>query len=213
MKKQKGKSQKAAGGKKKEDGKDPSSEAASAVLKSTEQEDESEVKPTSGTDGAEDEQASIESEQKENTGEEKPPEDEPRDSTKPPHNRQPSLSLQSKLRSSSFRRTSISQGPLSPNGTKSPEIPVLTPDGDSVNSIYRKQAARLDELEKENRRLAKDLQESEKRWRHTEEELEELREGSGEVAELKSRAQKADAQVEEYQKLVCAFSASLVISS
>ena len=106
------------------------------------------------------------------------------------------------MRPSSFRRTSVSQGPLSPNGTKSPELPLLSPDGDSVNSIYRKQAARLDELEKENRRLAKDAQEAEKRRRHTEEELEELREASAEVAELKSRAQKAEAQIEELNKLV-----------
>ena len=106
------------------------------------------------------------------------------------------------MRSSSFRRTSVSQGPLSPNGTKSPELPLLSPDSDSVNSIYRKQAARLDELEKENRRLAKDAQEAEKRRRHTEEELEELREASAEVAELKSRAQKAEAQIEELNKLV-----------
>ena len=71
-----------------------------------------------------------------------------------------------------------------------------------MNSIYRKQTARLDELEKENRRLAKESQEAEKRWRHAEEELEELREGSGEVAELKSTAQKAEAQIEDYNKLV-----------
>lgn len=100
----------------------------------------------------------------------------------------------------------MSQAPLSPNanGTKSPEIPAMSSDGDSVNSIYRKQAARLDELEKENRRLAKEAQESENRWKQTEEELEELREASGEVAELKSKAQRMDVQVEELNKLVCA---------
>ena len=210
MKKQKGKSQKAPGGKKKEEANDPSSEPTSAAPGTAGQEHTSEEKPKSGTDGAEDERVSIQSGEGGIAGEERPPEDEPGNSTKPPHNRQPSLSLQSKLRSSSFRRTSISQGPLSPNGTKSPELPVLSPDGDSVNSIYRKQAARLDELEKENRRLAKDLQDAEKRWRHAEEELEDLREGSGEVAELKSRAQKADSQMEEYQKLVRAFFTSLV---
>lgn len=121
---------------------------------------------------------------------------------KPLHNRQPSLSLQSKIRSSSFRRTSVSQGPLSPNGTKSPDIEVSTPDDDSITSIYRKQAARLDELEKENRRLAKESQEADRRWRQTEEELEELREASKDVAELKTRAQKAEAQMEEYNKVV-----------
>ena len=142
------------------------------------------------------------SEQKEEDEEDKQAGDEGEAFAKPLHNRQPSLSLQSKLRSSSFRRGSVSQTPLSPNGTKSPELPVLTPDSESVNSIYRKQTARLDELEKENRRLAKESQEAEKRWRHAEEELEELREGSGEVAELKSTAQKAEAQIEDFNKLV-----------
>ena len=79
---------------------------------------------------------------------------------------------------------------------------MLSPDGDSVTEIYRKQAARLDELERENRRLVKDLSEAEGRWRSTEEELEELREASGEVAELKARAEKVDAKNEEIDKLV-----------
>ena len=120
------------------------------------------------------------------------------------HNRQPSLSLQSKMRSSSFRRQSLSQGPLSPgaNGSKSPDLSALTPDVDSVNSIYRKQAARLDELEKENRRLAKEAQDNEKRWRKTEDELEELRDASGDVAQLKARAERADAEAEEFNKVV-----------
>lgn len=93
----------------------------------------------------------------------------------------------------------------SANGTRSPDLPTLTPDGDTVNSIYRKQAARVDELERENRRLAKEAQENEKRWRKTEEELEELREASGDVAQLKARAEKADAQIEEFNKVVRLF--------
>ena len=124
---------------------------------------------------------------------------------KPLHKRQPSLSVQSKMRSSSFRRASLSQGPLSPgaNGTNSPDLSLLSPDSDSVNSIYRKQAARVDELEKENRRLAKEAQEAEKKLEKTEEDLEELRETSGEIAELKSKAQKLDAQTDELNKAVC----------
>lgn len=124
--------------------------------------------------------------------------------SKQTHNRQPSLSLQSQLRSSSFRRTSVSQAPTSPslNGGRSPNLPVLSPEGDSLNEIYRKQASRLEELERENRRLAKDARENEARWKKTEEELEELRESSGEVAELKLRAGKVDAKSEEIEKLV-----------
>ncbi|KAL9122625.1 MAG: hypothetical protein Q9187_000816 [Circinaria calcarea] len=123
--------------------------------------------------------------------------------TKPSHNRQPSLSLQSKMRSSSFRRTSVSQGPLSPttNGSKPPNLPALSPEGDAVTEIYRKQASRLDELEKENKRLAKEAESVEARWRRTEEELEELRESSSQVAELRSRASVADAKGEEVVKL------------
>ena len=71
-----------------------------------------------------------------------------------------------------------------------------------MTEIYRKQAARLEELEKENKRLAKEARDSEGRWRKTEEELEELREASGQVAELKSRAATADAKAEEVNKLV-----------
>lgn len=187
MKKAKGRGQKA-GDSKKEESSQTKEETPTPI--GAEQEDETAEPPPAS------------SEDKDEAPAEKQSSNEPETLAKQDHKRQPSLSVQSKLRSSSFRRSSVSQVSLSPNGTKSPELPVLSPDSDSVNSIYRKQAARLDELEKENRRLAKDAQEAEKRWRHTEEELEELREASGEVAELKSRAQKADAQIEEFNKLV-----------
>ena len=129
---------------------------------------------------------------------------DPETPSKPPHNRQPSLSLQSKIRSSSFRRTSIPQTPLSPttNGNKPLGLPALSPDGDAVTEIYRKQAFRLDELEKENKKLLREVETAESRWRKTEEELEELRENSGQVAHLKSRAEKADATAEEVNRLV-----------
>ena len=131
------------------------------------------------------------------------------------HNRQPSLSLQSRLRSSSFRRGSVSQAPLPSalSGSKSPTLPVLGPDTESVNEIYRKQTSRLDELEKENRRLGKETQDFEARWKKAEKELEELRESSSEVAELKSRVTKADAKSEEADKLVQPSSLSLKIGS
>ncbi|MCJ1418479.1 hypothetical protein MMC32_004827 [Xylographa parallela] len=128
---------------------------------------------------------------------------DPEASSKPPHHRQPSLSLQSKMRSSSFRQTSTPQTPLSPttNGSKQLGLPALSPDGDAVTEIYRKQAFRLDELEKENKKLLKDVETVESRWRKTEEELEELRETNGQVATLKSRAEKADAKAEEVNRL------------
>ena len=125
-------------------------------------------------------------------------------SSKPPHTRQPSLSLQSRLRSSSFRHGSISQAPLSPttNGGKPLTLPALSPEGDAVTEIYRKQAFRIDELERENKRLAKESKEAEARWRKAEEELEELRESNSEIMELRSRAAISDARSEEINKLV-----------
>ncbi|KIW87274.1 uncharacterized protein Z519_12177 [Cladophialophora bantiana CBS 173.52] len=72
--------------------------------------------------------------------------------------RQPSISLQSKMRSTSFRDS----GPLSPA--------LLT-----GNSLLK-----IEELERENRRLAKEAEAHERRWRKVEEELEDLREENAE---------------------------------
>jgi hypothetical protein len=87
------------------------------------------------------------------------------------HKRAPSLSQQSKMRSSSFRQSS--------GGLPSPGYGFLT-DGDTAPEIHRKQAIKIDELEKENKRLAKEASDGEKRWKKAEEELEELREVEGE---------------------------------
>ncbi len=120
------------------------------------------------------------------------------------HNRQSSISLQSQMRSSTFRRTSVSQAPLSPppNEIKSPILPVLSPEGESINEIYRKQTLRLDELEKENKRLAKEARDIRLRWEKAEEELEDLRESSSDLAKLRERAAKVDAQADEIDRLV-----------
>ncbi|VUC23719.1 unnamed protein product [Clonostachys rosea] len=77
----------------------------------------------------------------------------------------PSLAQQSKLRSTSFR----AGGP----GIASP------PDGDTAPDIYRKQIARIEELEEENRFLEKESADHEKRWKKAEEELADLREAEG----------------------------------
>jgi hypothetical protein len=69
--------------------------------------------------------------------------------SRPTHGRGPSVSLQSKMRSESFRKSS---GPLSPS-IKSPTLPSIGSDGDSLQEIYRKQAQRLEELEKHNKSL------------------------------------------------------------
>ena len=203
MKKQKGKAQKSGGVKKKDESPEVKEEPDSQDT--TEQGTGTAEQAKSSTDGGNNASSMALPNTKDEATLDKSTDEKPETST--PNsalNRQPSLSIQSRMRSSSFRRQSLSQGPLSPpaNGSKSPDLPTLTADGDSINSIYRKQAARLDELERENRRLIKEVQENETRWRKTEDQLEELREASGDVAQLKARAEKADAQIEEFNKVV-----------
>ncbi|KAJ9605424.1 hypothetical protein H2200_010081 [Cladophialophora chaetospira] len=82
--------------------------------------------------------------------------------------RQPSVSLQSKIRSTSFR----DNGPLSPAAL-------------SGNPL-----SRIEELERENRKLSREAEEHENRWRRVEEELEEVRE------ENASKSAKSDADSE-----------------
>lgn len=79
----------------------------------------------------------------------------------------PSLAQQSKMRSTSFRTGTA--GPPSPGPSG--------PDGDTAPEIYRKQVSRIEELEKENKKLLKDSTEAEKRWQKAEDELAVLREG------------------------------------
>lgn len=111
------------------------------------------------------------------------------------HNRSPSLSQQSRMRSSSFRQSS--------GGLPSPSFP---PAGDTAPEIYRKQAMKIEELERENKRLAKEASEGEKRWKKAEEELEDLREA--EVASPKGKDGPA-ASSGEIEKLVCYIEISL----
>ncbi|KAF5854872.1 hypothetical protein ETB97_010946 [Aspergillus alliaceus] len=120
------------------------------------------------------------------------------------HGRQPSLSIQSKMRSSSFRKGSVSQGSASPSPSamlKSPALPPLTADGESVHEVYRKQAGRIEEVERENRRLEKELEEVMGRWKKTEEQLEDMREASVDVVELRGKLEKAEVVVGEVEGL------------
>lgn len=57
----------------------------------------------------------------------------------------------------------------------------FSPEGDTAPDIYRKNVARIEELEKENRRLAKESSDSEKRWQKAEGELADLREADGDT--------------------------------
>lgn len=107
--------------------------------------------------------------------------------------RQTSLSLQSKMRSSSFRQSS--GGPLSPSYGFSPE-------GDTAPDIYRKQASRIEELERENKRLAKEASDGERRWKKAEEELEDIREADDESTGKGTKPFSSPASSGELEKLV-----------
>ncbi|KAH6696955.1 M protein repeat protein, partial [Plectosphaerella plurivora] len=118
-----------------------------------------------------------------------------------------SLAQQSKLRSASFRQGSISlgAGPMSP-GPFSP-----TGEGETATDIYKKHVARIEELEKENKRLAKESADAEKRWQKAEEEMADLREDDGqdkkgasasEVEELKAEKAALERQNAQLQQQV-----------
>jgi peptidoglycan hydrolase CwlO-like protein len=137
------------------------------------------------------------------------PEAEPQtarlDTPRAGHGRQPSLSIQSKMRSSSFRKTSISQGSApSPAALKSPpqSLPPLTGDGESVHEVFRKQSTKIEELEKDNKRLEKELSDATVRWRKTEDQLEDLREASVDGAELREQLKQAEEKVASIEALV-----------
>ncbi|KAF2838228.1 hypothetical protein M501DRAFT_1017250 [Patellaria atrata CBS 101060] len=181
LKKQK-KGAKGGASKKKEDKTEPEAEAESsapAEKRDDAVEDKSEEDPPPKT---------IEDEASEEVAEEiSPPK------SKPSHDRKVSLSVQSKARSESFRLGSNAQSLSSPILQGS--------GGDAVQDVYRKQAQRIEELEKENKRLQTESNDVQLRWRKTEEQLEELMEANGEFAELRSKADQADLRGEEIEKL------------
>jgi septal ring factor EnvC (AmiA/AmiB activator) len=111
------------------------------------------------------------------------------------------------MRSSSFRKTSVSQGSVSPSPSstlKSPaqSLPPLTGDGESVHEVFRKQSTKIEELEKDNKRLEKDLSDATTRWRKTEEQVEDLREASVDGAQLREQLKQAEEQVASIESLV-----------
>ena len=103
------------------------------------------------------------------------------------HAHRSSLSAQSKMRSSSFRRSS--QG-------------FSSADGDSVQDVFRKHSTRIDELEKDKKRLEKQVQDANGQWRKTEDQLQELREANVDSAELKQKLKKAEEKITEMEAMV-----------
>lgn len=115
------------------------------------------------------------------------------------HQRKPSLSVQSKMRSSSFRQSSITSPSSTPVGLRSP---TFDPEEGTAPEIFRKQASKIEELERENKRLAKEASEGEKRWRKAEEELEDLREAELDQSKPKTAARSSGGAADELEKLV-----------
>ncbi|KAJ6178634.1 hypothetical protein N7519_009095 [Penicillium mononematosum] len=116
------------------------------------------------------------------------------------HGRQPSLSIQSKMRSSSFRKTSVSQGSVSP---LLPRTIITAPNRgrESVHEVFRKQSTKIEELEKDNKRLEKELSDATMRWRKTEEQVEDLREASVDGVELKEKLKQAEEKAASIESL------------
>ena len=81
--------------------------------------------------------------------------------------KEPSLAEKSRMRSASFRDGSATtaQPPTSPSANP------RSPDGDTAPDIYRKHVARIEELEKENKRLSREVTEAKRRWERAEDEL------------------------------------------
>lgn len=110
--------------------------------------------------------------------------------------RRESLStIQSRQRSESFRYGSVG------SGSKSPILPSISAE-DEVQEIYRKQHTRIEELERENKTLKASQAQHETRLQKNETELEQLREKSAAVAELKIKAASADEKSKELDTLV-----------
>lgn len=104
----------------------------------------------------------------------------------------PSLAQQSKLRSTSFRA-----GAAGPPPSPGP----FSPDGDTAPDIYRKHVARIEELEKDNKRLSKDSADADKRWKKAEEELADLREAEGDAAgKVDGDAEKLKSEIASLQR-------------
>lgn len=171
MKKQKAK--KAGGGKKKDDSKPEAEPSSSTATDKAEEKTEeppasepAETTAVASPDPAED--------------------DEPSElpSSKPAHGRKPSVAVESRQRSASFYRGGASGTPTSPTA--------VTPGGGVTGDIYREQAQKIEELEKENKRLAGEVEDGQTRWKKGEEELEELREGRADAALAVERGKEAD---------------------
>jgi hypothetical protein len=84
-----------------------------------------------------------------------------------------------------------------PSGEKKPRSESFKSPGAEVQELYRKQASRIEELEKENKTLKQQEEDSKSRSAKLEEEVESLRGDSSETVKLRSKAKEADRLTEE----------------
>jgi hypothetical protein len=78
----------------------------------------------------------------------------------------------------------------------------MTPGGGITSEVYREQALKIEELERENKRLAGEVEDNQSRWKKGEEELEEFREGRGDVALAVEKGKEADKLVRSLNAFV-----------
>lgn len=122
------------------------------------------------------------------------------------HGRKPSVAVESRQRSESFYRSGAAGTPTSPGG--------LTPSGGITSEVYKEQAHKIEELEKENKRLAEEREELESKWKKGEEELEELRESRGDAALAVEKGKDADKLVSLRMSLMlCGLMANFILES
>lgn len=180
MKKQKAKENKKGGGKKKAD-KAAAEAKAEETTTAEDADDATTAEPTATEEAAQgDETTEAAPEGAEGADEQgEAAKTEENDATEPQApTDEASESQQSRQRSKSFKKGDAGASSSSPSA--------------EVQELYRKQAARIEELEKENKDFKSSQEESATRLAKAEEELESLRESSSDVAELRSKAQECE---------------------
>jgi hypothetical protein len=140
--------------------------------------------------------APAEKEPEETTDDPTPAEPSKPAGTSRPHGRQPSISLQSKMRSESFRKSS---GPLSPS-LKSPTLPSISPDSDNISKaeLSRRLKEMMKEIEEE--RAARNL--AEEKAEQLEDDLQMLQRGEADFTDARKVQEDLEATVGPCDHLV-----------
>lgn len=110
------------------------------------------------------------------------------------------------MRSESFRKSGPASAGVEGNSPRTPMkssyFPPLAGEHEEVQEIYRKQLARIEQLEKDQKKLEREVVAKSTSLDQAESELEELRSGNAKLADLQGKAGRADSNQEENEKLV-----------